>query len=54
MKSIDSPFVTGPLSLRVGRDRGIDVIDEILDDSTYPSFINTMDKSKEIKNSSHL
>ena len=51
MKSIDSPFVTGPLSLRVGRDGGEDSTDEIMDGSLCPNFISTVDQSKEIKTS---
>ena len=50
IKSIDSPFATGPLSLGIGRDGGRDSTDEILDGSICPNFIDTVDQSKEMKN----
>ena len=49
LKSLDSPFATSSLSLRVGRDGGSDSTDEILDGTICPTFITTVDRSKEMK-----
>ena len=47
---MESLFVTGPLTLRVGRDGGGDGTDEILDSSLCPILMAKANPSKEMRN----